>query len=188
VLEMTKSEWRKKIKNLLISTEDNDRKIRDEKIASQLFQTKQWQNSRCIGITVSRKFELDTTLIIEKAWDEGKTVCVPKCYSTNKKMEFRKLNSFDDLENVYMDLYEPVIEKTKIIPREQIDFLLVPGLVFDKKGYRIGYGGGYYDRFLQDYTGSTLSIAYSFQTTAELPFEEFDVPVEQIITEEGLFI
>jgi 5-formyltetrahydrofolate cyclo-ligase len=185
---MTKSEWRKKIKNELLSMEANDRKVLSEKIAAQLFETKLWQISNFIGITVSRKFELDTISIIKKAWEEGKTICVPKCYSANKKMEFRELSSFDDLENVYMDLYEPIIEKTKDIPKENIDLLIVPGLVFDKKGYRIGYGGGYYDRFLQDYQGSTLSIAYSFQTAEQLPFEEFDVPVEQIITEEGRYI
>ncbi|MFD1358181.1 5-formyltetrahydrofolate cyclo-ligase [Fictibacillus halophilus] len=185
---MTKAEWRKKIKNELLSMEAKDRKAMSEKIAEQLFETKLWQNSNCIGITVSRKFELDTTFIIKKAWEEGKRICVPKCYSANKKMEFRELSSFDDLENVYMDLYEPIIEKTKDIPKENIDLLIVPGLVFDKKGYRIGYGGGYYDRFLQDYQGSTLSIAYSFQTAEQLPFEEFDVPVEQIITEEGRHI
>jgi 5-formyltetrahydrofolate cyclo-ligase len=185
---MTKSEWRKKIKNLLISMEANDRKVMSEKIAVQLFETKEWRNSNFIGITVSRKFELDTTFIIKKAWEEGKTVCVPKCYSANKKMEFRELGSFDDLENVYMDLYEPIIEKTKDISKENIDLLIVPGLVFDKKGYRIGYGGGYYDRFLKNYQGSAISIAYSFQTAEQLPIEEFDVPVEQVITEEGCYI
>jgi 5-formyltetrahydrofolate cyclo-ligase len=185
---MTKSEWRKKIKNLLLSMEVNDRMVLSEKIAVQLFKTKQWQDSSCIGITVSRKFELDTSFIIEKAWKEGKTVCVPRCYSNDKKMEFRKLSAFGDLENVYMDLYEPIIEKTEDIPKKKMDLLIVPGLVFDKKGYRIGYGGGYYDRFLHDYQGSTLSIAYSFQTADELPIEEFDVPVEQIITEEGHYI
>ncbi|OOE09891.1 5-formyltetrahydrofolate cyclo-ligase [Fictibacillus arsenicus] len=185
---MTKSEWRKKIKSELLSMEGNDRKVLNEKIAAQLFKTELWQNSNYIGITVSRKFELDTTTVIKKAWEEGKKVCVPKCYSANKKMEFRELSSFDELENVYMDLYEPVIDRTKVIPKENIDLLIVPGLVFDKKGYRIGYGGGYYDRFLQNYQGSTLSICYSFQTAEQLPFEVFDVPVEQVITEEGRYI
>ncbi|WP_226535175.1 5-formyltetrahydrofolate cyclo-ligase [Fictibacillus halophilus] len=185
---MTKSEWRKKIKNELLSIEANDRKVLSAKIAGQLFETELWQNSNFIGITVSRKFELDTTTIIKKAWEEGKTVCVPKCYSADKMMEFRELNSFNDLENVYMDLYEPIAERTNVITKETIDLLIVPGLVFDKKGYRIGYGGGYYDRFLKNYQGSTLSICYSFQTAEQLPFEEFDVPVEQIITEEGRYI
>lgn len=185
---MTKSEWRRKIKNELLSLKGNDRKVLSGKIAAQLFKTKLWQNSNYIGITVSRKFELDTTFIIKKAWEEEKTVCVPKCYSADKMMEFRELSSFDELENVYMDLYEPVIDRTKVIPKENIDLLIVPGLVFDKKGYRIGYGGGYYDRFLQNYPGSTLSICYSFQTAEKLPYEEFDVAVEQIITEEGRYI
>ncbi|MCM3716813.1 5-formyltetrahydrofolate cyclo-ligase [Fictibacillus phosphorivorans] len=184
---MTKSEWRKKIKNELLSLEPRDRKVLSEKAAAQLFTTERWMNANIIGITVSRKFELDTTMIIKKAWDEGKTVCVPKCYSSNKQMEFRELNSFHELENVYMDLYEPIEEKTTVIEKENIDLLIVPGLIFDKKGYRIGYGGGYYDRYLQNYQGSTISICYSFQTAETLPFEEFDVPVDRIITEEGRY-
>jgi 5-formyltetrahydrofolate cyclo-ligase len=185
---MTKTEWRKRIKQLLISMDENNRRMKSEKIAALLFKTEQWQKSRCIGITVSRNFELDTSLIIKKAWDEGKTVSVPKCYSADKKMEFREMKSNDDLENVYMDLYEPILEKTKLISKDQIDLLIVPGLIFDKKGYRIGYGGGYYDRFLQGYQGSTVSIAFEFQTAEELPHEDFDIPVDKIMTENGNFI
>lgn len=185
---MTKTEWRKKIKNLLVSMDKEDRKIKSKKIALQLFNTEYWKKSNSIGITVSRNFELDTSPIIKKAWDEGKTVCVPKCYSADKKMEFREMKSHDDLENVYMDLYEPIVERTKELTQEHIDLLIVPGLVFDKKGYRIGYGGGYYDRFLQGYQGSTLSIAFEFQTAEELPHEDFDIPVDKIMTETGYFI
>jgi 5-formyltetrahydrofolate cyclo-ligase len=183
---LNKSEWRKKIKQLLVSMEEEKRLHKSKEVSLHLMQTPQWKNSTCVGITVSRGFELNTKPIIEAAWKEGKIVCVPKCYSTDKSMEFREMISFDDLENVYMDLYEPKTDKTKIVPAEQIDLLIVPGLVFDKEGYRIGYGGGYYDRYLQNYEGDTVSLAFTLQLGEGLPHEEFDIPVQHIITENGL--
>ncbi|MBY6035497.1 5-formyltetrahydrofolate cyclo-ligase [Fictibacillus nanhaiensis] len=184
---MIKVEWRKKMKQKLESMNENDRITKSKEIAAYLYKTEKWIKSKCIGITVSRKFELDTLPIIKKAWSEGKTVCVPKCYSREKNMEFRELRSFDELENVYMDLYEPSLNKTEVCASNKIDLLIVPGLVFDSAGFRIGYGGGYYDRYLQHYNGSTVSLAYSFQTEKQLPREEFDIPVEHIITELGHF-
>jgi 5-formyltetrahydrofolate cyclo-ligase len=185
---MTKTEWRKKTKQLLTSMDVKDRKDRSEKIANHLYQTQQWHKCERIGITVSRNFELDTYRIIENAWKEGKKVCVPKCYSEDKKMEFRELSSFDELENVYMDLYEPITAKTQIVSTENIDLLVVPGLVFDQSGYRIGYGGGYYDRYLVNYTGETVALAFYDQIAEQLPHEDFDIPVQQIITETGTLL
>lgn len=103
-------------------------------------------------------------------------------------MQFREMRSYDELENVYMDLFEPRMDATQLITSDQIDLIIVPGLVFDRRGYRIGYGGGYYDRYLQTYQGLKISLAYSFQTTDTLPHEEFDIPVDHIITEDGRFI
>jgi 5-formyltetrahydrofolate cyclo-ligase len=183
---MTKSEWRKKMKCMLVSMEDHDKLTKSERVSQHLFQTDLWKNCTSIGITVSRKNELHTNLIIEQGWKEGKSVSVPKCWSADKSMEFRELLSYDELENVYMDLYEPKTERTKLIPSENIDLLIVPGLVFDKKGYRIGYGGGYYDRYLQNFKGRTVSLAFSFQITERLPHESFDIPVQQMITENGV--
>ncbi|KZE66425.1 5-formyltetrahydrofolate cyclo-ligase [Fictibacillus phosphorivorans] len=185
---MNKSEWRKKIKQELLHTSEEDRITKSKAISNQLFDTTEWRKAQSIGITVSRKFELDTANIIKRAWEEGKKVGVPKCYSADKQMEFREIRSYEQLENVYMDLYEPKKDETPLIPSEQIDLIIVPGLVFDKTGYRIGYGGGYYDRYLYAYSGQKISLAYTFQTTDKLPHEEFDIPVDQIITEDGRFI
>ncbi|MDR7072737.1 5-formyltetrahydrofolate cyclo-ligase [Fictibacillus barbaricus] len=185
---MTKSEWRKKIKQVLVSIEEKERKERSLKIGNFLFETSQWRNSKVIGITVSRNFELDTSIIIEKAWIEGKTIGVPKCYKKNWEMEFRELRSLDELENIYMDLFEPIVDKTQVITSERIDLLVVPGLVFDRSGYRIGYGGGYYDRYLANFNGSTVALAFMDQMAEKLPYEEYDIPVEQIITEKGLLL
>ncbi|MET3727808.1 5-formyltetrahydrofolate cyclo-ligase [Fictibacillus halophilus] len=184
---MNKSQWRKELKQLLLSMGKEERKAKSEAISNFLFQTDDWKTANCIGITVSRAFELDTSYIVNQAWSEGKTVGVPKCYSKHKQMEFREIRSYEALENVYMDLYEPKIDVTSCIEPSQMNMIIVPGLVFDRDGYRIGYGGGYFDRYLESYDGSKLSLAYTLQTTDFLPHENYDVPVDQIITEDGRF-
>ncbi|MED1863469.1 5-formyltetrahydrofolate cyclo-ligase [Fictibacillus nanhaiensis] len=184
---MNKSQWRKALKQLLLSMGKEERKVKSEAISNLLFQTEEWKTADCFGITVSRGFELDTSYIINQAWREGKTVAVPKCYSEHKQMEFRKIHSYEELENVYMDLYEPKIDVTLCIEPSQMNMILVPGLVFDKEGFRIGYGGGYFDRYLHSYDGSKLSLAYTLQTTDSLPHENYDIPVDSIITEDGRF-
>ena len=78
-------------------------------------------------------------------------------------MDFRILDCFDQLESVYFGLLEPIESKTKKVEPKEIDLMIVPGLGFDKDGFRLGVGGGYYDRFLQNYNGNTLSLAFQEQ-------------------------
>ena len=81
-----------------------------------------------------------------------------------EKWIFDLLLSYDNLETVYMDLLEPIIEETVSVAKNEIDLQIVPGVVFSDEGYRIGFGGGYYDRYIMDYKGATLSLAFECQT------------------------
>ncbi|MGM7701987.1 5-formyltetrahydrofolate cyclo-ligase [Pseudalkalibacillus sp. Hm43] len=152
-----------------------------EQIRQQLFATDQWKQAATIGVTVSRGNEIDTYPIIEKAWSEGKTVAVPKCHAKDYSMDFRKLESFDQLEVVYFGLREPIVEKTTQIEPNEMGLLIVPGLLFDKSGYRVGFGGGFYDRYLDRFTGTTVSLLHSVQLHDEIPRESFDQPVDFLI-------
>ena len=152
------------------------------KIASRLFAEEAWNQADVIGITVSKRPEADTYQIIRKAWETGKTIVVPKCYPKEKKLSFRTLTEFSQLESVFYGLLEPIPALTTEVKPEQINLLIVPGLAYTMAGYRIGFGGGYYDRFLTNYTGNTLSLAFNEQIISEFPIEEYDLPVAQIIT------
>jgi 5-formyltetrahydrofolate cyclo-ligase len=151
-------------------------------IANQLFAEELWGKSKTIGITISNYPELDTYQIIRKAWEQGKRIVVPKCHPKVKHMSFHELKQFTQLESVYYGLLEPIEAITKTVDKEEIDLLIVPGLAFTNEGYRLGFGGGYYDRFLPDYKGSTVSLAFPTQLKAKLPIEEHDIPVQKIIT------
>lgn len=158
-------------------------------IAANLFSTDDWKQADTIAVTISRGTEVDTKAIIEKGWEEGKLIVVPKCEPKLKDMTFRVLESFDQLEVVYYGLLEPMENETKAVSSSEINLILVPGLAYNQKGYRIGFGGGYYDRFLSKYDGRTAALAFQeVQLVEELPIEEFDIPVNMIITNEQVIL
>ena len=141
------------------------------------------KRAQVIGITLSSFPEVETWNLIQELWKLGKQVAVPKCEPTSRRMTFYIIDSFDQLEVVYMKLKEPIPAITTKVERTQIDVLIVPGVVFTKQGYRIGFGGGYYDRFLSDYNGTTFALAFDCQLVENVPIERFDIPVQYIITE-----
>lgn len=136
-----------------------------------------------IALTISNYPEVDTIKIIEKLWSLGKRVAVPRCLPKTREMNFYIIDNFEQLETVYMDLKEPIPEKTELIPPDLIDVIVVPGIVYDENGYRVGYGGGYYDRYLQNYNGTLVSLAFNEQIVNLVPKESHDIPVQFIITE-----
>ncbi|MDJ1475757.1 5-formyltetrahydrofolate cyclo-ligase [Bacillus sp. LS15-K4] len=159
-----------------------------EQIAFSLYAQKEWAEAKTIGITLSMENEVNTYSIIEKAWEEGKKVVVPKCNKGTRTMSFRQISNFDQLEIVYMNLREPIPARTEEVNADDIDLQIVPGVAYTERGERIGYGGGYYDRYLVHYKGKTLSLAYSFQIVEHIPLEPFDKNVEKIITEKGTMV
>nr|WP_090855464.1 5-formyltetrahydrofolate cyclo-ligase [Litchfieldia salsa] len=179
---VTKQELRKKMREQLKSINRETYEKWSSEIARNVTLTNDWKIANTIGITISGDLEVDTLGLIEKAWSEGKTVCTPKCEHTTKEMNFRKITDYNQLEIVYFSLREPIIERTTPIPHDEIDLLFVPGLAFTKSGYRLGQGGGYYDRYLMNYKGKTTSLAFELSLIEELPIEHFDIPVQKLIT------
>lgn len=137
----------------------------------------EWIEADTIAITLSFGLEVDTRPLIEAAWQAGKVVHVPKV--TTEGLTFHRLTSYEDLEPGVMGILEPTTPPVEA----DVDLCIVPGRVFNRSGYRIGWGGGYYDRFLATYAGKTLSIAYSVQILDDIPIEAHDIPVGVIVTE-----
>lgn len=183
---MDKSQLRQMVKKQLEELNDEYFAKGCEEIHKHLFSQGHWNKAKTIAVTVSRGREIDTKAIIEKAWAEGKHAVVPKCNPKSNEMSFRKIDTFQQLETVFFGLQEPIVSKTISVEPEDIDFMIVPGLCFDREGYRIGYGGGYYDRFLERYHQDTISLAFSFQLVNKIPREPHDIPVQGIITEQGV--
>src|SRR5690625_4415615 len=136
-----------KLKNLSVQ----EKKGIEQKLFFHLVCSKYWKQANVIGITISQMYEWNTKPIIQKAWKNDKRIVIPKCFPKDKKIEFYQFESYEQLEIGFYNLLEPNTDKCEIIEKSKIDLLVVPGLVFDKRGYRIGFGGGYYDRYLNEF-------------------------------------
>jgi 5-formyltetrahydrofolate cyclo-ligase len=183
-----KSQARKEVKEELNLLPMEQHEMWSNQIAAKLYETSWWKDAAVIALTISRDREVSTMPLIERAWAAGKTVVVPKCNPTDHTMKFFRITSFSQLETVYFGLQEPIINETVYCSAEEIDLMVVPGIVFSKKGYRIGYGGGYYDRYLASFGGTAISLAFAFQLRKEVPADDHDIPVQAIITNEGITI
>ncbi|AQY51113.1 5-formyltetrahydrofolate cyclo-ligase [Listeria weihenstephanensis FSL R9-0317] len=153
---------------------------RSQNIATLLFQEQAWQKAETIGITIARFPEIATQKIIEKAWVEGKTIAIPETENKSKAMQFRAFVEGDELEMKPLGLSEPT-SQAPIIPKNELDLLIVPGVIFHPEGYRIGFGGGFYDRFLVDYTGDTISLCFPEQISTEFIPESHDIAVQKLV-------
>lgn len=127
--------------------------------------------------------EIDTKGLIQTLLDQGKTVCLPKCLPEHQ-MEARVITSLDQLEPDVYGIPAPK-ESTPVLEREKVDLILVPGLCFDSRGNRLGQGGGYYDRYLEDYEGVTIGLCREDFFQVNLPREPLDAWVRFVLTEEG---
>ncbi len=139
---------------------------------------------------VSYGNEVDTRGVIEAALGAGKRVAVPRVSARKKSMAFFEIESLDDLAEGYKGILEPREGLGAPLGTKDLcgSVCLVPGLVFDAQGHRIGYGGGYYDRFLQFYPGDKIALARASQMSSNpLPAEPCDVPVDFIVSDLGVW-
>ena len=160
-----------------------------EKIAAQLFETAFWQNSTVVMLYLSFQNEVVTDMIYERGWQENKIMLIPICSAQNRIMTMSKLTSFEQLvPNRYgiRELPEPL---QQIVPPETIDLCLIPGIVFDNYGNRLGFGAGYYDRYLAKISPQVprIALAHSCQIyDGILPTDQYDLPMHYMLTEYGL--
>ncbi|GGC91774.1 5-formyltetrahydrofolate cyclo-ligase [Thalassobacillus devorans] len=182
---MDKVQLRARGKQIMASLSKEEKVLIEQKLVDQLLQSHLYQQADTIGITISQKNEWNTSAVIEKSWELGKIVAVPKCDPRPHHLHFYKLDDFNQLETVFYGLQEPNPDLCEPIKKSAIDLIIVPGLLFDIRGYRIGYGGGYYDRYLSDYQGKTVALASNAQLVEALPYEAYDIPVDHLITEDG---
>jgi 5-formyltetrahydrofolate cyclo-ligase len=186
-VQKQKQQLRKEMLAKLSSISKEQHIKKSQSIASHLYEQREWQEARAIGITLSMSHEVDTYAIIEQAWMTGKRVAVPKCNRQTRTMTFRYITSYEQLEVVYMNLREPIPEATLEAKAAEMDLLIVPGLACTEHGERLGYGGGYYDRYLSSYNGHTIALVFKEQIISKLPIEPNDRLVQKVITDESVF-
>lgn len=182
-------ESKKAIRKLIKEKKDilslEQRQKWDKIIFDKVISSYEYRNSKVIFIFVSYNNEVDTHKIMEQALKDGKILCVPKIISKEKGMDIVQIRGFEDLEiSSDYGILEPKNNKLKI-EEEKIDLSYVPGLAFDGQGGRIGYGGGFYDRFFEKTRRDSkkIGLAYKFQIFTKVPMDEHDVFIDGIITD-----
>lgn len=149
----------------------------EKALQQKLFTSQLWQEAKVIGVTLSTFIELNTSPILTQAWREGKEVAVPKVVGKGE-MVFIKINSGTKFEESSFGIKEPIIND--IIKKEAMDLIIVPGVAFRLDGYRVGFGGGFYDRYLTNYHGQTCSLVLPAQLGYEWEATAYDIPVGKL--------
>ena len=152
----------------------------DEQLTQRLLELPAFQEAKTLATYLSFDHEFSTAGLIQVALQLGKRVCVPRTYPQGR-MEFVEYDP-DILEKTRFGLLEPN-EQGNVVDQSEIDLIHVPGVVFQSEGYRIGYGAGYYDRYLADYAGKTVSTIYSIQQKEFQP-DVFDQAVQEVLAYE----
>ena len=151
---------------------------KSEALARQFFETEQYRTARSIYGYLPYNQEVRTVEMLEQAIRDGKRVAVPKCY--DDEMRFIWMEDLNQVEKGYAGIPEPIADGP--VADDETALVLMPGLAFDKEGHRIGYGGGFYDKFLaREGDHPTLALCYDFQMVEYLETEEFDIPVDKVL-------
>ncbi len=183
----TKKALRKQMKDIRKNMNPSYKKECDEKIFRGLISSSLYKNTDTILCYVSTDIEVDTRQFIEYALNNGKKVAVPKSYQDGI-MLFYEIDTLENLERSPFGIDEPCENIHKRIDELEINnaLCIVPALSFDKFGMRLGYGGGYYDRFLSAYSPKTIGICYSVCISDKIDSHEYDVKIKNIITENNI--
>lgn len=151
-------------------------------LLAKLMALPQWQHAQTVGLTVSSPIEVPTEPIMRAALAAGKVVLIPKCMP-HRQMAFLPDPGAEQRITSSFGIPEPAYEATLV--NNHPDLLIVPGIAYAKDTHaRIGFGGGYYDRFLAQYDGPTVTLAAPVMVydTAQWPVEPFDVLLDTILT------
>ena len=176
---MDKKELRRQIRDLKRAMTEEQIVEKSRRLGELFCQSELYRNARTIYGYLPYNQEVRTVPMLEQAIADGKRVAVPKCYG--EEMRFLYINDFvNEVAPGYANIPEPIADEP--VADDKTALVLMPGLAFDPQGHRIGYGGGFYDRFLaEEPNHPTLALCYEFQMLPQLETEEHDIPVDYVI-------
>ena len=175
---MDKKELRRSIRERKRAMTEEEIVSRSEKLGVLFAQSEAYKNAKTIYGYLPYNQEVRTVPMLEQALKDGKKVAVPKVYGD--EMKFLYLDDLTKVSKGYAGIPEPIADGP--VADDQTALVLMPGLAFDPQGHRIGYGGGFYDKFLAaEPNHPTLALCYEFQLLPELDTEEHDIPVDTVL-------
>lgn len=143
-----------------------------------------WKQAHALGTYLSLPDEVVTHTLVQQAWSLGKQLAAPVVNQAKNIMRFHRIDHQTPLQPGALGILEPRDSQT--VSAEDLDLLLIPGVGFDESGFRLGFGRGYFDRFLQSCKAFRMGLAYEAQLTPALPASTWDVPMDCIVTEKRI--
>jgi len=177
-----KSSLRKVLLEKRDSTSGDLMKIASKQIHKNLKKISEFRNAKSIGGYYPIGSEVLTQDIMQEAISNGKEIFLPKVIGDN--LEFRRIKDFGDLEKGSFDIMEP---KDSCQAADKLDIVLVPTVGISRNGFRLGYGHGYYDRFLSKRNFVTIALTYAKQVVKSVPRSEEDIRIDWVVTEDEFF-
>ena len=174
---MNKTELRRMIRDKKRAMTSAEIEEKSARLGELLRASQAYQNAASIYGYLPYNQEVRTTPMLRQAQLDGKRVAVPKCYGS--EMRFIWLDDLTQVAPGYANIPEPVADDP--VADDKTALVLMPGLAFDPQGHRIGYGGGFYDKFLEQEMHPTLALCYDFQMLPHLETEEHDIPVDTVL-------
>lgn len=178
-----KSNLRQKYRTLRDKIDPTQKLKLDNDILKRIVMLNQYASADTVLTYVSKGSEIDTKELIKKALSDGKRVAVPCCVPNTREMNFYYISSLEELSVKSFGVLEPEMDDQRIFKGSEKSICFIPAFCFDNNGYRLGYGMGYYDRFLINYEGVTVGLCYSDFIRGHFQHGKFDCPVEIIVTE-----
>lgn len=162
----------------------DDISARSRAVQERFFALNCFIKARTVLFYVSFRSEVFTHAMIKEAMSMGKTVAVPLTDIARRRMQACRINSFDELLPGAWGIPEPKPDKNRVVPVENLEVLVAPGVAFCEKGWRLGYGGGFFDRFVSGFNGSAIGLAFDLQVLKTVPHDASrDMKVDRIVTE-----
>lgn len=175
---MDKKQLRRMIRERKRAMTEAEIQSRSEALAQLLYASEAYRNAKTIYGYLPYNQEVRTVPMLEQALRDGKRVAVPKVFGD--EMKFLYLQDLTQVAKGYAGIPEPIADEP--VAEDKTALVLMPGLAFDPKGHRIGYGGGFYDKFLAaEPNHPTLALCYEFQLLPKLETEEHDIPVDMVL-------
>ncbi|MBR1739490.1 MAG: 5-formyltetrahydrofolate cyclo-ligase [Ruminococcus sp.] len=165
----------------LRASHETERALWDKMITERVLECGEYKAAKRLLAFVSNDIEVSTREIIDRALKEKEVYC-PRCIRGTSEMRFFRIMSTDDLEKGYFGILEPKAHCGELESSEGA-VCLTPGLAYDERGFRLGFGKGFYDRFFKTFSGVRLGICYDECVVAELPADEHDIGADLLITE-----
>ena len=188
---MTKQQYRRKMSALRLRLKQEEVAAGSRKITESFFNLPGLENYLHYLAYLPVNNEVDTRPLLSRLISLGKKVYVPRCDAGQGKMNFYRIACFSNLKPGYCGIDEPCPDSSEIFINQgrAAAVCILPGLAFDHAGYRVGYGRGFFDRYLQQLAGPMpllVGFAYDFQMVDSLPGDDWDIPVDMVITDEKI--